>query len=127
MSSINYMSKTSIVSAPSKVALVVYDRDPRKKIGGKKNADYNTLEVDYTSASNASGYEVYLFNAKGKKIKTIDNATYSTMSQFKGVKTTDTVSVQVVPYVLVNNVKKYGIPSDKILSVGAPTAKVSKS
>ncbi|MBQ5676352.1 MAG: fibronectin type III domain-containing protein [Lachnospiraceae bacterium] len=117
-----------VKTAPGKIGLIVENRDPRKKVNRSKNPDYNTVEVGYGYARNASGYEVYLFNAKGQKIKTIDNPVVTnTFSQFKGVKTTDTVSVQVVPYVLINGVKKYGVPGDKVLSVGAPTAKVKKS
>lgn len=125
--SLEYFSVRALTT-PGKPNIIVYDRDPRKKIGKKKNANYNTLEVQYTYGSNASGYEVYLYNAKGKKKKTIDNANqFGTSTRFKSVKTTDTVYVQVVPYTLINGVKKYGDASDKIISIGAPTPKASKS
>lgn len=125
--SLEYFSVRALTT-PGKPDISVCDRDPRKKIGNKKNANYNTLEVQYTYGSNASGYEVYLYNAKGKKKKTIDNANnFGTSTTFKSVKTTDTVFVQVVPYILINGVKKYGDASDKIISIGAPTPKASKS
>lgn len=85
-----------------KPEIQVTDRDPRKKDYGSKNANYNTLAIGYSYASNVSGYEVYLYNAKGQKIKTIDTP-YSLYrnARFKGVKTKDTVSVQIVPYLTI--------------------------
>jgi hypothetical protein len=127
-SSSSYMYLSGVLTTPGKPEVVVTDRDPRKKIGTKKNSNYNTLEVSYSYASNADGYEVYVYNSKGKKIKTVKNTkAYSTSSTVKGIKTTDTVYVQVKPYTLINGSKKYGDASSKILSVGAPTAKVAKS
>lgn len=126
--SANYIYLSNILTTPGKPTILITDRDPRKKIGSKKNSSYNTLEVSYPYASNANGYEVYIYNSKGKKIKTTKNAkTYSTSTVVKNVKTTDTVYVQVRPYTLINGSKKYGDASNKVLSVGAPTAKVAKS
>lgn len=127
-SSGNYMYLSGVLTTPGKPQVVITDRDPRKKIGTKKNSNYNTLEVSYSYASNADGYEVYVYDSNGKKIKTVKNTkAYSTSSIVKGVKTTATVYVQVKPYTLINGSKKYGDASSKILSVGAPTAKVAKS
>lgn len=123
-----YMYSAGILTTPGVINLKVTDRDPRKKVSGKKNADYNTLEVDYDYCTNISGYEVYLYSSNGKLKKTIDNQDrFKTYSRFKGVKTTDTVLVQVRPYIILNGAKKYGDASAKVLSVGAPTAKVSKN
>lgn len=130
-----YIYQTSIKTAPGKPIPIITDRDPRKKIGSSKNSNYNTLTVNYRYANdldgdtdNADGYEINLYNAKGNKIQSIDNVNpYSVESTLKGVKTTATVFVEVVPYMLINNVKVYGEVSDRVLSVGTPTAKASKS
>lgn len=124
----SYMYSYNILTTPGKPTVAVTDRDPRKKILSKKNSNYNTLELNYSYANNADGYEIYVYNSKGKKIKTVKNPkAYNHSVTVKGIKTTDTVYVQVKPYTLINGSKKYGDASSKILSVGAPTAKATKS
>jgi len=109
-----YLYKSGIETTPGKLTIKVTDRHPTK----------NNLEVMYTYASNADGYEVYLYDAKGKQKakKTATSTTYT----FTKRKTTDTFYVAVRGYVNVNGTKKYGPLSSKVLTVGAPKAKEEK-
>lgn len=124
----DYMYATGVMTTPDKLAIVKYDRDPRKKVYKKKNSYYNTMTIAHGLALNANGYEVYLYNSKGKLIKTVDDTNiYTIYTTIPKVKTTDTVYVQVRAYTYINGTKKYGEYSDKLLSVGAPTATAKKS
>lgn len=115
-----------VITTGGPLYIDVTDRDPRKKVGSKKNSDYNTLEIAHGIALFADGYEVTVYKSNGKSIKKVVDAPNSIFATVKNIKTTETVWVQVRSYTYINGVKKYGDYSDKLLSVGSPTAKATQ-
>lgn len=96
--------------------------------GFNYNKPYKGLDVKYDTSWDCDGYQLVLYNKKGKKIQTINTMSSSSGYQtFKKAKRTEVYYVKARTYITVaGGVKKYGDWSAKYYAVPQPIVTSSK-
>lgn len=94
-----------------------------QKVSGVANSRYNnnSLWVDYDRNTIADGYQVVVYNAAGKKIKTFENSKYASYIWYNNAPKNSWVNVKVRGYVNINGSPKYGEWSNNTICVSQPS------